>query len=141
MCSSDLQVEESNFDSESSEWIGIQGEWISTHSRDSYLSYVEDIRSAIERGLVYQANACRILKANCNQSLSTLFSKILHKNPAPYAAYFFDGVREIASASPELFLSISNGQLKSSPIKGTASTRDFKDKDLAENVKIGRAHV
>jgi para-aminobenzoate synthetase component 1 len=122
------------------QWTAISDSWSSTHSREQYIEYVSQIREAIADGFVYQANACRVLSAPCNQSLAGLFSKILEKNPAPYAAYFSAADVEIASASPELFLNISSAvdgfYVKSSPIKGTSKSPDFGVKDQAENVMI-----
>jgi para-aminobenzoate synthetase component 1 len=46
-----------------------------------------------------------------------------------------DGI-EIASASPELFLEKKGAVIKSTPIKGTAKTDSFGEKDRAENVMI-----
>jgi para-aminobenzoate synthetase component 1 len=57
-------------------------------------------------------------------------------NPAPYASYLKLPNLEIASASPELFLDRNGKQIKSTPIKGTATTAVFGEKDKAENVMI-----
>jgi para-aminobenzoate synthetase component 1 len=57
-------------------------------------------------------------------------------NPAPYASYLKLPNLEIASASPELFLDRSGKRIKSTPIKGTATTASFGEKDKAENVMI-----
>jgi para-aminobenzoate synthetase component 1 len=124
-------------------WHPLESEWQSTFSRQGYIEYVEKIRDEISRGNVYQVNACRILSTDCTQSLAGLFNKILKENPAPYAAYFRLGNKEIASASPELLLKIEkereceNGnRVTSSPIKGTSKTPQFAEKDYAENVMI-----
>ena len=121
-------------------WNPITAPWSSSHSREQYILYVSQIRELIASGSVYQVNACRTLSAQCDQSLLGLFSKILVKNPAPYAAYFRAGECEIASASPELFLKISTSTdgtfVKSSPIKGTSKSPEFGEKDQSENVMI-----
>jgi len=122
------------------DWTGITAPWSSTHSREQYIDYVSQIRDAIADGRVYQVNACRVLSLQCDQSLTGLFSKILIGNPAPYAAYFRVDGKEIASASPELFLKISTSPdgtfVKSSPIKGTSKVSEFGEKDQSENVMI-----
>jgi para-aminobenzoate synthetase component 1 len=70
--------------------------------------------------------------------LSGLFSKLLDENPAPYASYLSIPGLEIASASPELFLSRSGKMIKTSPIKGTIREQEtsFGEKDRAENLMI-----
>lgn len=128
-----------------SEWKVENIRWESSFQRAEYIAYVERIRNAIESGKVYQVNACRVLsRMTGNESLKGLFSALLRENPAPFACYFnFEGI-EIASASPERFLSISTREgetvgetvLKTSPIKGTSSTLHFGEKDKSENVMI-----
>jgi para-aminobenzoate synthetase component 1 len=113
--------------------------WKSTLDRNSYCTYVEVIRSAIASGDVYQVNACRqIFHAGVEGSLAGLFSQILLHNPAPFASYLSIPGLEIASASPELFLSRDGQKIKSSPIKGTKKpgSPDFGEKDQSENIMI-----
>ena len=114
------------------------GEWRSSKSKSEYEGYVEKIRNLISTGDVYQVNACRILSSEIAKDgdLSSLFSRILKENPAPYAGYLHLPDIEIASASPERFLSKVGGEILSSPIKGTSSTEEFLLKDRAENLMI-----
>jgi para-aminobenzoate synthetase component 1 len=57
-------------------------------------------------------------------------------NPAPFSSYLRLPGLEIASASPELFFQRNGDEVKCSPIKGTAKSADFGEKDSAENVMI-----
>ena len=121
------------------EWTPLQGTWSSSKDVNSYLSYVEEIKSLIAQGWVYQVNACRRLThIDDGQSLRGLFNEILKNNPAPWASYLEIPETMIASASPELFLSRDGSLVKSSPIKGTqpSNTANFGSKDQAENVMI-----
>jgi para-aminobenzoate synthetase component 1 len=112
--------------------------WKSNFSKSEYCQYVEQIREQIAAGDFYQVNACRILSSEITSgdSLSNLFHQILRENPAPYAAYLNLPGIEIASASPERFLSIAGSRIVTSPIKGTSATEFFPDKDRAENLMI-----
>ena len=114
------------------------GQWRSSKSQSEYIDYVQQIKNLISLGEVYQVNACRILSSELLSSgdLSPLFREILRENPAPYAGYLSLPELEIASASPERFLSKTGNQLLSSPIKGTSATTDFLEKDRAENLMI-----
>ena len=114
------------------------GQWRSSKSQSEYIDYVQQIKNLISLGEVYQVNACRTLSSELLSSgdFSPLFTKILKENPAPYAGYLSLPDLEIASASPERFLSKTGNQLLSSPIKGTSATTDFLDKDRAENLMI-----
>ena len=134
---------ESNFDAEfpftGSQWKPLQGDWVSSLSKDQYCKYVEVIREAISDGWVYQVNACRQLQVESDRDeLASLFAKLLRENPAPHAAYLSVPQLKIASASPELFLSRSGSTVKTSPIKGTQSLSEkgFGNKDKSENVMI-----
>lgn len=114
------------------------GDWVSSKSKSDYQSYVEEIRSLIAAGEVYQVNACRIISSPIIEEgdLSELFARILVDNPAPFAGYLALPGLEIASASPERFLSKVGSQILSSPIKGTSATTEFLAKDRAENLMI-----
>jgi para-aminobenzoate synthetase component 1 len=122
-------------------WEAIETTWRSSLSESQYLDYVEKIRSEIEKGVVYQVNACRVLETELPESsLGSLFQLLLAKNPAPHASYLRLPNLEIVSASPELFLQRTGDGLKCSPIKGSRkiskSKEPFDEKDQSENVMI-----
>jgi para-aminobenzoate synthetase component 1 len=116
----------------------ISGKWESNTSQNDYMNYVEKIREEIASGGVYQVNACRRLSVKSSATLDLAFTNILQSNPAPFASYLRFGEIEIASASPELFLTRSGDQIKTSPIKGTkrSASEKFGNKDRAENIMI-----
>ena len=116
----------------------ISGKWKSGTSESEYVGYVEKIREEIASGGVYQVNACRRLSIKSSASLDLAFANILESNPAPFASYLRFDELEIASASPELFLTRDGDQIKTSPIKGTKRSvaEKFGSKDRAENVMI-----
>ena len=123
------------------EWDGFTSGWNSSVSRDGYIHYVEEIRSLIESGTVYQVNACYEMInnfADTQTDLSGLFSRLLHANPAPFAQYLKIPNLQIASASPERFLSRTGSSILTSPIKGTirGESSSFGEKDKAENLMI-----
>jgi para-aminobenzoate synthetase component 1 len=133
------EVSESDFPTPDSPWIPLQGQWKSSVERDDFCSYVETIREAISEGIVYQVNACRELSIQCKASnLEGLFQEILQRNPAPYASYLKLPDLEIASASPEKFITRLGNHIATSPIKGTQVLREksFGSKDQAENIMI-----
>ena len=122
--------------------------WSSSLDHDAFTDGVRSIRSAIERGDVYQVNLTRRLSAplarevpdgSTGRDVAALGAALAAGNPAPYAAVVRlpqHGV-EVASASPERFLRRDGDQVRSSPIKGTAPTiEELTPKDEAENVMI-----
>ena len=121
-------------------WKPLDAQWISSQSQSHYISYVSAIRQIIAAGGVYQVNACRQLRHDLqgNPSLTGLFSELLKGNPAEFACYLKVDDLEIASASPERFLSRTGSAILTSPIKGTITQKEdvFGEKDKAENLMI-----
>jgi para-aminobenzoate synthetase component 1 len=117
--------------------------WRSSMDRDGYVAGVQRIREHIAAGEVYQVNLCRVLSAALpdpdRADVDALATRLAHGNPAPYAGVIRlpgHGV-EVATASPELFLSRRADTVASGPIKGTARTEaELLEKDYAENVMI-----
>jgi para-aminobenzoate synthetase component 1 len=128
-------------DVERAQWTPIARDvWVSSMTRQQYITAVDDVREAIAAGTVYQANICRVLSApREGRDLRGLGRELATQHPAPHSGVVWlpdDGV-EVASASPELFLRREGQELSSSPIKGTGrSSSDLLDKDTAENVMI-----
>ncbi len=117
--------------------------WTSNVSREAFMAGVAEVREAIAAGDVYQVNLCRRLSAPLPAGFDFgLFGRsLLAAHPAPHAALVSlpsVGV-QVASASPERFLSRSGPVVRSQPIKGTGASAPAlaaSAKDRAENVMI-----
>ena len=125
----------------SAPWNRLERPWTSSQEMIDYIAYIHAIKEAISEGSVYQVNACRELThflGDKPASLSGLFTEILKGNPAPFASYLKIPGYEIASASPERFLSREGDRLITSPIKGTIRWNQeiFGEKDKSENLMI-----
>jgi len=98
-------------------------EFVSGLERPAYLAAVEAVRSAIERGEIYQANVTRRLAASFAGDPWQVYRRLRTGDPALFAAYLpLDRgpgpVRAIVSASPEPFLSVTaGGRVATDPIK------------------------
>ncbi|MGI8710932.1 MAG: chorismate-binding protein [Acidimicrobiales bacterium] len=123
-------------------WVGIDATtWRSSLDHDQFCAGVDEVRSAIGRGDVYQVNLTRVLAAPLppGADVAALGAALAEGNPAPFSAVVRlpDHGVFVASASPERFLERNGHRIWSSPIKGTAATPDgFGDKNRAENVMI-----
>jgi para-aminobenzoate synthetase component I len=125
--------------------------------RRAYEAGVSEVREAIARGEIYQANLTRRLEAPFRDDPWPLYRRLRTGDPALFAAFLDLGAdpatgapRAIVSASPEPFLSLTaDGAVATDPIKGTRPRgRDRADdrrrarellasaKDRAENVMI-----
>jgi para-aminobenzoate synthetase component 1 len=127
---------------------GLRG-LLSNFSRDDYLQAVIRAIEYIYAGDIFQVNLSqRLLYPACGDPLD-LYLRLRERNPAPMAGYFVHDDWAVASASPERFVRVSDGDVETRPIKGTRSrrigpeadlfTRDElreSEKDQAENVMI-----
>jgi len=121
-------------------------------SNFSPAEYLRAVRRAIEyvhAGDVFQVNLAQRLLHPAHGSPIDLYCRLRERNPAPMAGYLDGGGWQVASASPERFLSVVDRQVETRPIKGTSPlTRDaaadrasgheliLSVKNRAENVMI-----
>lgn len=128
--------------------VGVPG-ITSNFSSDAYHSMVRRAVEYIHAGDIFQVNLAQRLLAPQRDSAVELYVRLREQNPAPYAGYFDGGDWQIASASPECFLTLRDGQVETRPIKGTRGRFDHpaadlfqgdvlraSEKDRAENVMI-----
>ena len=118
---------------------------------DRYEAAAVDIIARIAQGEIFQANIARVWTGLLAAGATPfdLFARLCAQSPAPFSAYLRLSDRALVSNSPERFLSILDGQVRTEPIKGTRPRgRDALDdaqqaaallassKDRAENLMI-----
>jgi para-aminobenzoate synthetase component 1 len=116
------------------------GPWTQTWSSADYAAAVRRVRSAIERGDVYQVNLVQHLSAPFAGDPGALAARLAGLTPHNARPYSGDGWT-IVSGSPELFLARRGSRVWTCPIKGTrpsgaASELAGSVKDAAEHVMI-----
>lgn len=91
-------------------------------SRQEYLGMVQDIRSLIGTGDVYQINATFPIRVETRGSTRELYRHLAETSQARHCAYIEDRQRgrTILSLSPELFVYREGNMLVTRPMKGTA---------------------
>lgn len=91
-------------------------------SRQDYLDMVQEIRSLIAAGEVYQINATFPIELQIRGSTRDLYCRLAQSSQAKYCAYIEDphSSRSILSLSPELFVYRERDRLITRPMKGTA---------------------
>lgn len=87
--------------------------------RDYYLRMVKRIKRYIYDGDVYQINFSQRFECDYYARPIDLFHWQNRYNPSPYAAYVDSEDFHIVSASPEMFITITDGVIQTKPIKGT----------------------
>jgi len=127
------------------------GGWTSNFTQAAYHAAVEQVRTHILDGDIYQANISQRFTATLPPEFSpfAFYASLRQTNPAPFAAYLTCGDRVVASSSPELLLRKRGALVETRPIKGTiarspdeaedASRRETllaSEKDRAENIMI-----
>lgn len=119
------------------------GEWRCSWRDDEHAAAVEQVRQAIARGEVYQANVVGHRQAAFSGDPLALAAALARLPGATYGGWLAaagpDPHWVVASASPEQLLQLSGDRLTTVPIKGTSSDRDVllhSSKDRAEHVMI-----
>lgn len=104
-----------------------------------YLEKVSKIKEEIKKGNVYQANLTREYSLELNELDETdLYLKLRMTSPNPYGCYFKTPFLSILSSSPEEFIYVNNGIIRTRPIKGTLpeDEKNIDSKNQAENIMI-----
>ena len=123
--------------------------WKQQLQRPLFDAQVARMHRAIAMGEVYQVNYTSRLVANYEGDPFALYCALRRAQPRSNAAYIANGHETVLSVSPELFFDWRDGELRCSPMKGTAPrgsspeldlqrAADLRssDKERAENVMI-----
>jgi len=90
-------------------------------SKADYIQTLEEIKTEISKGNIYETNFCiEFYAENMVINPSEIFQQLNLVSPTPFANYFKWFDKYIISATPERFLSKRGNKLISQPIKGTA---------------------
>jgi para-aminobenzoate synthetase component 1 len=103
---------------------------VSNFSADQYHAAVQRAIDYIHAGDVFQVNLAQRLLLPAGQDTLSLYLKLRQCNPATFAAWMDGGDWQIASASPERFLSVRDRQVEARPIKGTRRRTAWVEADL-----------
>lgn len=93
--------------------------WKASISKKKFMSDFHRIQRDIRNGEYYQLNRTYAYESAFRENPRLLFAGLLKKNPAPCASYIEHEGMAILSLSPERFVTIADGRITTSPIKGT----------------------
>lgn len=99
-------------------------------SAEEFKASLNRVQAYITAGDCYQANLSQAFSGQYCGTPWLAYQALTESHPTPYGAFLRAGKHSILSASPERFLAIENGTVKTSPIKGTRPRGDTPDADL-----------
>lgn len=88
-------------------------------SRSDYTAAIEDIRSYIRAGDLYQVNYTAPLHFQYSGDPRALYCRLRQRQRVPYAAFLNLGDQQVLSCSPELFFRRDADTVITRPMKGT----------------------
>jgi para-aminobenzoate synthetase/4-amino-4-deoxychorismate lyase len=107
------------------------GEWVPDGSEAEYEADIAEIRRQIAEGNTYQVNHTLRLRAPFAGDDLALFTALSRAQPTRYSAYLNAGRWRVLSVSPELFFSVSEGEIVTRPMKGTSPRGGTPEEDAA----------
>ncbi len=102
----------------------------STHSRDTYVAMVARGIESVRAGDIFQANLAQRFTTAAGIDPVAAYLRAREVNPAPFAGYLDTGDMQVLSMSPERFLQVTHGTVRTHPIKGTRRVTDRPEADL-----------
>ncbi len=108
----------------------INGEDIlSNFTKASYLNIVDKIKEYIAAGDIYQVNLSQRFTCDLCMDSFELYKRLTKINPAPFGGFLNFGEESIISASPERFLYLKDGVVRTRPMKGTRPRGKTQEED------------
>lgn len=97
----------------------LKSEFTSLFNAEEYGKMVEKAKHYIHEGDIFQVVLSNRLEAEMEGSLFHTYKTLRRLNPSPYMFYFSSDDIEIAGASPETLVKLTNGTLYTYPLAGT----------------------
>lgn len=101
------------------------------HSPDEYASLIERCRELIRAGIAYQLCLTTRFTVDGPHDAVEAYRRLRRLTPAHHGGFLRIGGRSLLSASPEQFLDVRDGVVRTRPIKGTRPRGDDPVHDAA----------
>ena len=111
--------------------LRLRSEFRPLFNREQYCAMVEKARHYIREGDIFQVVLSNRMEADCEGSLLDTYRLLRVINPSPYMFYFSSDDIEIAGASPETLVKLTDGTLYTFPLAGTRPRGKTKAEDAA----------
>jgi para-aminobenzoate synthetase component I len=102
---------------------------LTNFTKQQYLETVQRCIDYVWAGDIFQVNLSQRLLRRATGNALSLFLRLRKKNASPFGGYLDLGDHQIISSSPERFIQLENGTVKTRPIKGTSERSPDPDTD------------
>lgn len=109
----------------------IDTEFTCNTTKDQYCLMVEQAKKYIREGDIFQAVLSRRFEAEYHSSLLNTYRVLRTTNPSPYMYFIQCEEVQIAGASPETMIKLTDGKLTTFPVAGTRPRGKTQEEDLA----------
>ena len=100
-------------------------------SRERFCNMIDKAKDYIYEGDIFQVVLSNRIEAEITGSLFDTYRVLRTTNPSPYMFYFSSDDIEIAGASPETLVKLTDNQLYTFPLAGTRPRGKTEEEDLA----------
>ena len=114
----------------------LKGEFTPLFSGEEYGAMVEKAKRYIREGDIFQVVLSNRLQADMEGSLFGTYEVLRKLNPSPYMFYFSSDDIEIAGASPETLVKLTDGTLYTYPLAGSRPRGKTPEEDEALEAEL-----
>ncbi len=111
--------------------LTLQSEIAPQFSEERYASMIEKAKDYIHEGDIFQVVLSNPMRAKAEGNLFDTYRVLRATNPSPYMFYFSSDDIEIAGASPETLVKLTDGELSTFPLAGTRPRGKTPEEDKA----------
>lgn len=108
----------------------------SNFTKEEYEEAIRKLKDYIRSGDVYIANLTRRIMCENSEDSFYIYEKLRSINEAPFSVYMNYDEFQVISSSPERFLSVVDGVVATTPIKGTRPRGKSREEDLANRKEL-----
>jgi para-aminobenzoate synthetase component 1 len=105
-------------------------------TREDFIATVGRVRERIAAGEIYQMNLAQCFRGPLREAAPQLYRRLRRLNPAPMAAFIDTGEIAVLSSSPERFIAVEQGTIRTFPIKGTRPRGQTDSEDAAAKAAL-----
>ena len=110
--------------------LSLKSDFKPVFSREKYCDMVLKAKNYIKEGDIFQVVLSNRIEAEISGSLFDTYRVLRTTNPSPYMFYFSSNDIEIAGASPETLVKLTDKQLYTFPLAGTRPRGKTEEEDL-----------